>query len=222
VRRYGFLITALALILASCGGGSGKAATTSTPAPSTTATTDAPVTTTPTTSSSPTTAAGPTTPTTAACSDAGGPTAPVTTGNAQVSALLHSVQVTSAVCVDLVRFGFLINTDAPPSCNVSYQPGPFTADASGIKVSVDGNAFVVVRCSPAYGYDFNTGNPTYTGPPIITPTGARSVRELVETGDFEGVLTWVIGLDAKRPYSVAAATTPHGAKFDSALVITFS
>jgi hypothetical protein len=121
-----------------------------------------------------------------------------------------------------VRFGFLTKTDAPPSCKVSYQPGPFTANASGIKVTVDGNAFVVVRCSPAYGYDFDTGNPTYTGPPIITPTGARSVRELVETGDFEGVLTWVIGLDAQRPYTVAAATMPHGAKFDSTLVITFS
>jgi hypothetical protein len=213
VRRYGFLVTALALILASCGGGSGKAATTSTlPTPSTTATTG----------SSPTTASGPTTPTSAACSDAGGATAPVTTGNSQVSALLHSVQVTSAGCVDIVRFGFLTKTDAQPSCKVSYQPGPFTANASGIKVTVDGNAFVVVRCSPAYGYDFDTGNPTYTGPPIITPTGARSVRELVETGDFEGVLTWVIGLDAQRPYSVAAATMPHGAKFDSTLLITFS
>ena len=215
---------ALALVLASCGGGSGKSATTSTlpTPPSTTATTDAPVTTTPTTGSAPTTTSGPTTPTTVACSDAGGPTAPVTTGNSQVSALLHSVQVTSAGCIDLVRFGFLTKTDAQPSCKVSYQPGPFTANASGIKVTVDGNAFVVVRCSPAYGYDFDTGNPTYTGPAIITPTGARSVRELVETGDFEGVLTWVIGLDAQRPYTVTAATMPHGAKFDSTLLITFS
>jgi hypothetical protein len=132
------------------------------------------------------------------------------------------VQVTSAGCVDLVRFGFVAKADAPPSCKVSYQPGPFTADASGIKVSVDGNAFVVVRCSPAYGYDFESGKATYTGPPIITPTGARSVRKLVETGDFEGVLTWVIGLDSKRPYTVAAAAMPHGAKFASTLVITFS
>jgi hypothetical protein len=132
------------------------------------------------------------------------------------------VQVTSAGCVDLVRFGFMTTTNAEPNCKVSYQRGPFTADASGIKVTVNGNAFVVVQCSPAYGYDFDTGSPTYTGPPIVTPTDARSVRELVETGDFEGVLTWVIGLDAQRPYAVAAATMPNGAKFDSTLVITFS
>ena len=136
--------------------------------------------------------------------------------------LLNSVQVTSAGCVDLVRFGFVTKAAAEPSCKVSYEPGPFTADASGIKVNVEGNAFVVVRCSPAYGYDFDSGSPTYNGPAVVTPADARSVQQLVETGDFEGVLTWVIGLDAQRPYTVAAATRPHGAKFDSTLVITFS
>jgi hypothetical protein len=221
VRRYGFLVTALALLVASCGGGSDKSSGSTLPIPTTSVTTSVttavPQTTTP--STLPDVA---TTTTGVPCPGSGGATAPVTTGKAQVPALLHSVQVTSALCVDLVRFGFTTKTDASPSCVVSYQDGPFTADASGRAVSVAGNAFVVVRCTPAYGYDFDSGKPTYTGAPLITPNGTRWVRQLVETGDFEGVLTWVIGLDAKRPYSVAAATTPHGAKFDSALVITFS
>ena len=50
---------------------------------------------------------------------------------------------------------------------------------------------------------------TYTGPKRITPAGADHVREVVETGDFEGVLKWVIGLDAQRPFTRApAAGTP--------------
>ena len=43
------------------------------------------------------------------------------------------------------------------------------------------------------------------------------MQAIVETGDFEGVLTWVIGLDAKRPFSVQATGTPR-----HQLVVTIS
>jgi hypothetical protein len=43
------------------------------------------------------------------------------------------------------------------------------------------------------------------------------VKAIVETGDFEGVLTWVIGLDGKRPFSVQATGTPR-----HQLVVTIS
>lgn len=218
MRRIAFLVTALVLLLASCGGGSDKTSTSTVPETATSVTTDAPTTEPVTTFPN-----FATTTTAAPCPDSGEATTPKTTGGeTQVPALLHSVQVTSALCVDLVRFGFTMKTDAAPSCVVSYQDGPFTADASGVSVSVDGNAFVVVRCAPAYGYDFDSGKATYTGPPLITPDGARSVRELVETGDFEGVLTWVIGLEEARPFRVAVATMPQGATYESTLVITFS
>ena len=61
-----------------------------------------------------------------------------------------------------------------------------------------------MRCKPAYGYDFETGKTTYTGPKRITPPGTYHVREVVETGDFEGVLNWVIGLDAQRAFAFTA------------------
>ena len=65
-----------------------------------------------------------------------------------------------------------------------------------------GAAFVVVRCSPAYGYDFETGPHDVHRPEAHHADGAaRYVRELVETGDFEGVLTWVVGLDARRAFT---------------------
>jgi len=219
-----FLVTALVLVLASCGGGSGKSSSSTEPTASTSVTTDLPETTTAPTASTVTTETTlPNVVTTApACASSGGSTAAVTTGNQQVPALLNDVGVTSALCVDLVRFGFMTKANAAPSCAVSYQDGPFNADGSGAAVSVEGNAFVVVKCTPAYGYDFDSGKPTYTGPPRIKPKETRFVRDLVETGDFEGVLTWVIGLDGKRPFRVVAAATPVGATFGSTLVITFS
>jgi hypothetical protein len=97
------------------------------------------------------------------------------------------------------------------------MPGPFTEDASGRPVAIAGSAFLTVRCEPAYGYDFETGDPTYTGPKRITPTGTRHVREVVETGDFEAVLNWVIGLDEQRAYGIASGGVPS-----RVLTITFS
>jgi hypothetical protein len=86
-------------------------------------------------------------------------------------------------------------------------------------VKIAGGAFVVVRCSPAYGYDFESGRTTYTGPKRIEAAGSHHVRELVETGDFEGVVTWVVGVDSQRPFRVSAATIPPGV---STVAIDFS
>jgi len=92
----------------------------------------------------------------------------------------------------------------------SWGNGPFVRDASGAPVTVRGGAFLVVRCSPAAGHDFESGRTTYTGPTRIDPSGVRHVLELVETGDFEGVVTWVVGLDTKRPFAVVPETIPPG------------
>jgi hypothetical protein len=43
------------------------------------------------------------------------------------------------------------------------------------------------------------------------------VKAIDEIGDFEGVLTWVIGMDSKRPFSVQATGTPR-----HQLVVTIS
>ena len=47
--------------------------------------------------------------------------------------------------------------------------------------------------------------PTYTGPRRITPDGTTFVREVVKTGDFEGYVTWVIGLNEKRVFTATAS-----------------
>ena len=62
-------------------------------------------------------------------------------------------------------------------------------DASGAPVAVAGNAFVVVKVKPGFGYDFETGRQTYNGPPSIPVAHTNHVRSIVETGDYEGVLS---------------------------------
>jgi hypothetical protein len=44
---------------------------------------------------------------------------------------------------------------------------------------------------------------TYTGPNRIP--GEAPITEVVKTGDFESVVTWVIGLDRVRPFLVTAS-----------------
>jgi len=109
-----------------------------------------------------------------------------------------------------VIFAFILKTAGTPSCGVAYDNGPFTSDATGAPVTVRGAAYLVVRCSPASGHDFESGRTTYTGPKRIDPSDAHHVQELVETGDFEGVVTWVVGLDTRQPFQVATTTIPPG------------
>jgi hypothetical protein len=120
-------------------------------------------------------------------------------------------------CVDHVVFDFTAKGTDLPGYSVTYTTGPIVGDASGAPVAVAGNAFVVVKVKPGYGYDFETGRPTYNGPKSVPVPHANHVRAIVETGDFEGVLTWVIGLDVKRPFSIQATGTPR-----HQLVVTIS
>ena len=81
-------------------------------------------------------------------------------------------------------------------------------DGSGNPVDVAGNAFVAVRMEPASGFDLNSGEGelVYKGPKRLDGTGV--VKEVVRTGDFEAVLSWVVGLDSKVPFRVTTATSP--------------
>jgi hypothetical protein len=122
--------------------------------------------------------------------------------------LLTKLDDISDHCVDHVVFDFKSASD-PPGYTVSYGNPPFNNSGSDKPVTVAGSAFVVVRFQPGYGYDFATGSPTYTGPKSVPVSNSNHVQAIVESGDFEGVLTWVIGLDAKRPFSVQATGSPQ-------------
>jgi hypothetical protein len=137
------------------------------------------------------------------------PKTPVTSPAATNEVYLTNVQELGDRCVDHVVFDFTAPGSGPPPYEITYGSPPFSEDGSGETIPVKGTAFVVVRLTPAYSRNFETNEPTYTGPKRITPTGAKHVREIVETGDFESVITWVIGLDTKRAFSVQATGAPR-------------
>jgi len=136
----------------------------------------------------------PSTTTVPECDPGAAPTAAVTGGDRSTFGLLRDLVVDVDGCLDIVRFDF---DGAIPGFSVEYQEGPFTEDGSGEPVTLDGAAFVVVRLEPAYSYDYENAAPTYTGPREIKPSGQNYVREVENTGDFEAVMTWIVGLSTE-------------------------
>jgi hypothetical protein len=192
------------LSLASCGGdnkGTTPNATVDVNASTTVPSSSAP------SSSSPVTDVFPTQP--LPCQSVPVPATPLKSPAPSGAVLLTNVLRKGDSCVDHVVFEFTSKTSDPPSYTITYGTPPFAQDGSGKRVAIKGSAFIVVKVSPGYGYDFQNGRPTYTGKKHITPAGANHVQEIVETGDFEGVLTWVIGLDSKRAFTVEATGSPR-------------
>jgi hypothetical protein len=179
VKRGALLL--LALVLAGCGGGSGAL---NTPPPTTDATTD-----------------------TVGCEPFDGATDPVKSSSApSQTMLLTAVRIDSDICTDRVTFDFKDANGAKPGYHVEYRPAAEaqTEDASGKHISIDGDAFLVVRFEPAATADMSGANleRTYIGPRTIKPHGMHWVKQLSKTGDFEAVLTWAIGLSEQRAFTV--------------------
>jgi hypothetical protein len=125
------------------------------------------------------------------------------------TALLERIAVARHEGYDRVVFQF---RNHRPGYRIEYQSPPFAEDGSGNPVEVAGNAFVVVRMEPASGFDLSTGEGelVYKGPRRIegADVGTSVVRELVRLGDFEAVLTWVIGLEEKVEFRVLELDHP--------------
>jgi hypothetical protein len=206
VRRLLVVLVALAVVATACGDDDDPSEPDDPPATTTTAagettSTGATVSTTTTTVVLSTTSLP--------CATVPIPKTPVTSPAAPNEVYLTDVQELGDRCVDHVVFDFTSPAASPPPYEITYGSPPFTDDGSGQPVPIKGTAFVVVRLSPAYSRNFETNQPTYSGPKRIAPSGAKFVQEIVETGDFESVITWVIGLDRKRAFSVQATGAPR-------------
>ena len=155
-----------------------------------------------------TTATAPTTTTTATNPLPGaGMTIVVAQTTAKQTALLERVAIGHHEGFDRVVFQF--RGVGLPAYRIQYEEPPFAEDGSGNPVAVNGNAFVTVRMEPASGFDLNTGEGelVYKGPKRL-PGAGSVVQEVVRTGDFEAVLSWVVGLEAKVPFLVTTASSP--------------
>jgi hypothetical protein len=86
-----------------------------------------------------------------------------------------------------------------PQLTVAVARPPFLEDASGMPVKVPGTAFLSLKLSHASGY------PTYTGPDSFSPKYPNLVA-LVNSGDFEGYVTWIAGLSDSHSTCFAVST----------------
>jgi hypothetical protein len=94
---------------------------------------------------------------------------------------------------------------------VRYVQPPIVEDGSGKRVAIAGDAYLSVRMEPASGFDLEgTSGQVYTGPVRIggSDAGTNVVLEVVRTGDFEAVLTWVAGLEDRAPFRVIRLSGP--------------
>ncbi len=119
---------------------------------------------------------------------------------------LTNVSFKGANCASSVVFD-LKPRNLAPGYRVSYETAETAKveDGSGNSVEIAGDAFLVVRLMPAMTatIDGDQVTKTYTGPNRIP--GEAPITEVVKTGDFESVVTWVIGLDRVRPFLVTAS-----------------
>ena len=135
-----------------------------------------------------------------------GGTRPVSHAAAQETRYLTGVTVSQTDCADRVEFAF---ADGVPGYRVQYMDAARaqTEDASGRHIPVSGSAFLVVRLAGAATArsDGSSLTRTYDGPRRLSPGPADHVREVVKTGDFEAVVTWAIGVDGKRTFTVSSS-----------------
>lgn len=99
-----------------------------------------------------------------------------------------------------------------PAYRIDYIDRPVTEDGSGDEVTVAGEAVLQVRLEDASGARIEGENVvlTYKGPKRVPATGTGGVvAEAVDTGDFEGIVTWAVGVRKKVPaITVTTLTGP--------------
>lgn len=133
-------------------------------------------------------------------------TSPVSVPATAERALLTAVRAARHEGYDRVVFEF----DGPvPGYQVAYTEEPVTQDGSGLEVEVAGEHVVLVRMENASGADLSKEDApeTYTGPKRFDP-GTPEVAELVRVGDFEGILTWAVGLRDRVDFRVSTLSNP--------------
>lgn len=125
-------------------------------------------------------------------------------------ALLIDVRAARQTGFDRVVFEF---SNGVPAYRVEYVTPPVLADGSGLPVPVQGNAVLKVTFSNAANHDPN-GNPTFASTNLMP--NLASVKQIRQAGDFEGVVTWAIGLTQAVDLTVTTLTAPFRVVIDIA------
>jgi hypothetical protein len=160
----------------------------------------------PTATSSPA-ASATSTPVPTPCSVAGASTSTQKVESSGETAPVTDVRYSDDGCPRIV-FQF---SDHTPGYTIDYAKPPFSDCGSGATAATDSwgaTAFLQIRLAPSGGVDLSKGpNPTYTGPRDIT-VDHKTLKHLKVTCDFEAVFVWIVGLDAKHPFTVQTMKDP--------------
>jgi hypothetical protein len=104
------------------------------------------------------------------------------------------------------RIVFEFDEGIPRFTLESAEP-PFTQDASGLPLEVDGNQFLSLRLEGGTRQG-EGGEATYDGPGEFDP-GFSTLVHLVDGGDFEAQSTWYIGLESDSCVRVTSLPAPN-------------
>lgn len=119
-----------------------------------------------------------------------------------LGALLINVRVGGHNSFDRVVFDF----NGPlPGHRVGYVD-QVVQDGSGEPVPLRGRAFLQAVMTPGAAHD-DHGAPTVPGP-LPSLSNLAALRDLADAGDFEGVVTWGIGVAARTEFRTPAAVQP--------------
>ena len=189
-------VLAGSVLLSGCGGGGGGGTTTTAATTAATATT----TTTTTTGTTGTQPQGIDT-------MAGASTQPVVKRATNTkTALLTAVRAARHEGYDRIVFEF---ANEIPGYDVRYVQPPVRQDGSGAAVPVNGAHLLRIKMENALDADLTKPSAprTYTGPQRFDPH-TPEIAELVRTGGFEAVLTWVAGLRDRVDFRVTTLRSP--------------
>lgn len=124
------------------------------------------------------------------------------------TALLTTVRIGRNEGFERIVFEF--KGTSRPGYRIQWVDPPILSDGSGEEVAVTGEAYLEMIMEPASGVDLSAPQLTivYEGPDRIATTQTELITDLVRTGDFEAVLTWVAGTTERVPVRVLTLTDP--------------
>jgi hypothetical protein len=105
---------------------------------------------------------------------------------------------------------FVLQFSGPvPGYDVRYVARPITEDPSDRPVALEGGSVLRIRLEPASTVDLASADAvvTYTGSKRLR-ADTEAVTEAALIGDFEAVMTWVLGVDGRQPFRVTELSGP--------------
>jgi hypothetical protein len=134
------------------------------------------------------------------------------TARSPVSVTIPSIPVLVAVRAarhdSVERVVFEFRGDSVPALRITSGATPPVDCGSGEAKPVRGQYFLSVDFQPAYAHEFNGEQARSSVPSRQITPNLPVVQEIRITCDFEAVVAWTIGLDARRPYVVDTLTRP--------------